>query len=146
MLNLFLRLFNLCGSLRGDMAKITDYNDVAPIAVAGAVTVRSKSFDARYFDNTGLFLLLAGTSPNITITIEESPQPPASTNKNAADPYFVAATGVPPVCTALTIKTAVIQTLSLVPMKHFRFVITGNAGNSGDVTVDLRLFEQELLS
>jgi hypothetical protein len=128
------------------MVKGTDYNDVAPIAVNGATTVRSKTFDCRYLDNVGMFLQLAGTSPNISITIEFGPQPPANANLNAADPQYVPGDGIPPVVTNMTSTTAIVRTLVLVPMKHFRLVITGNAGNSANTTVDFRIFAQELVA
>lgn len=144
-MNIVHNIFNLRGSLRGDVQKIGDYNDVIPISVNGASTVYSKAFPIQTSDNLGIFLQLAGTAPSITITTEESAELPDAANVNAADGQWVAGTGVAAICTNLTSKTAQVQSLSLVPMKYLRFKIVGGGGNGVDTTVDLRLFNQELI-
>lgn len=138
-------ILNLRGSLRGECVTVSDSADKTPIAVNGVVTVYSKVRKSSYFDNIGFWLKLAGSNPNITITVEQSAKAVATANINAADANYVVGSGVAAVCTALTNTTAVVATLSLVPMKYFRFKIVGNSGNGSDTTVDLELFEQELI-
>lgn len=145
LLQLLYRILNLRGSLRGDMQRLTDFNDVFPIAVNGAATVYGKAFAIQTADNLGIFYQLAGTAPQITITVEESPQLPAVANVNAADPQYVVGNGVAAICTAQTSKTAQIQTLSLVPMKYMRLKLVGGAMNGADTTVDIRMFNQEIV-
>ena len=140
------KIFNLSGSLHGQIEWIGDSADIIPITVNGTATVYSRTFPLKYADNLGLSLMLAGTSPNVTITIEQGAQEPAAANINAADSNFAVGAGVAPVCTALTSKTVQIQTLSLVPMKLARFKIVGQGGNGSDTTVKLGLFIQELIS
>ena len=145
MLQILTRIFNLNGSLRGDMVAMSNSADTTPIAVAGVVTVYGKAMPATYFDNIGVWLKIAGSGPNITITVEQSAVLPAAANINGADGNYVVGTGVAAICTAVTDNNARVSTLSLVPMKYYRLKIVGNSGNGSDTVVDCRLFTQELI-
>ena len=125
--------------LIGPMAHQMTNSDGSPtIAIAGEVTVYTKSFKISWAEFFGLAYQAASTgSPNLKIELEQGYAEPGT--EGSSDDDWVTPTGVSAIESALTAKTRKMKNLSPIPMPYIRFKITGLTGNPADVTLDLRL-------
>ena len=110
------------------------------IAVAGAVTVYTKSFVLTGGDFFSLSYI-AITLPDLLIELEESFQLPAT--EGAADANWVEPEGMANVETNLITTTMHHKSLSPATMPYGRFKITGNVGNNAGATIRMRINQQE---
>lgn len=149
------RLRSIRASLRGDVRIFT--NGVVgstqgqyPMNVGGTSTYRSWAFSAKYSSSMGIFILMnspGNNNCNLKIQMEQSYTGPAI--QGAADGNWVIGDGVPDIYNNLndnTTPVAHIKTVSLVPMKNCRLLVTGLGSNGADVTLLAVLFIQELVA
>lgn len=130
----------------GNVEQIRNYDGApGPINVASTAVVYSRPFRINYGTAFGMWYQAGNGSgtANMKIELEQSYIPPVL-NNNASDAAWVVGAGVAPIETNLSGNTAVVKSLSPVPMKYARFKITGLGSNPSDATINIWVFQQEL--
>ena len=133
--------------LYGNMKQITMSTGVVPIAIAtadGSTALYSASFKLNYGQSFGVWYKAASSGTvALKIQIEQSAVPP--TTEGAADANYVIGNGVADVDSNLANTTAVVKTISPVPMMYARLKIIGLSGNDATTTLAFKFFIQELV-
>lgn len=128
----------------GNATKVSDSDGVTPIAVASNGTVYTKAFSLRQGLYFGVKAILSSTgSPSVQVQFQQSDVLPAT--EGAADADWVIPDGMPDVWANLNDKVNHIKALSPVPMTYGRFKLTGLGANPADTTIDIRVFQQDIL-
>jgi hypothetical protein len=148
------RLKSIRASLRGDLSIFTQGSGSTagqiPMAVPNTSTYYSTHRKIKYASSMGIFILMGSPSTgacNLKIQMQQSYTEPAT--EGSIDGNWVIGDGVPDIYTNLndgTTPVAHIKTLSLVPMKLCRLLVTGLGSNASDVTLLAILFSQELIA
>lgn len=123
-----------------DVLSAVNVND---IAIAGAVTVYTRSFlltGGDYFSLSYKATSVAG-APDLKIELEQSFQLP--TTEGVSDTNWVKPEGMSNIESNLTTETMHHKALTPITLPYGRFKITGNAGNNVDTTIRLRINQQE---
>ena len=129
----------------GGISKVTDSNGTSPIAVASTGVVYTKAFAIKQGVYFGLQAIMNGTgSPNMKVELQQGASLPAT--EGAADAKWVIPEGMVDVFSSLADKLLHIKSLSPVPMTYARFKITGLGANPADATIDMDVFQQELIN
>lgn len=134
-------------SLRGDSRQINNSNGApGPITIPTTTTVYSRAFRLNYGQAFGIWLRAGNGSgtANMKIQLEQSNVVPVT--EGAADGNYVIGDGVADVYSNLNDALAHVKTLSPVPMKYARFKITGLGSNPADATINIFVFDQELIA
>lgn len=129
----------------GDVMQLRNYDGApGPINVASTSVNYSRPIRINYGTVFGLWYQLASSSgaPNVKIELEQSYKSP-TLNDNNSDAAYVVGTGVAPIETSLSGTTAVVKSVSPVPMKYARLKITGLGSNPATTTLNVWLFTQE---
>lgn len=134
-------------SLRGDVKLINQGSGApGPIPVPSTTTVYSRAFRLNYSQAFGLWLMAGNGSgaANMSIFLEQSAFAP--TIEGSQDNNYVVGDGVAPIYSILNDAIAHVKTVSPIPMKYGRFKITGLGSNPADATINIYLFEQEIVT
>ena len=133
--------------LYGNMKQITMSTGVIPIAIAtadGSTALYSASFKLNYGQSVGVWSK-AASSGTVALKIQIEQSAVAPTTEGSADANYVIGNGVADVDSNLANTTAVVKTISPVPMMYARLKIIGLSGNDATTTLAFKFFIQELV-
>jgi hypothetical protein len=136
-------------SLRGDVSQIRQYTGApAPITVPTTTTVYSRVFRLNYGQAFGIWYQAGNGSgtANMKIQLEQSYVALTEAQEGASNANYVIGSGVADIETNLLDTTAHVKSVSPIPMKYARFKITGLGTNPADATINIWLFQQELVA
>lgn len=146
------RIRSISASLRGDITIMTigavgATQGTYPLLCASVTTIYGMHVQSRHLSALGVWLMATSPgslgTPNLKIQIEQSYISP--TTEGVQDNNWVIGDGVPDVYTNLNDTLAHIKTLAIVPMKRYRFKVTGLGSNPSDCTLLAAIFQQELI-
>lgn len=126
----------------GGVTGINTAADSPNIAIAGEVTVYTKSFSTKYSAYFGIWYKAASASgtPTLKVELEQSYKRP--TTEGAADGDWVVAESASDIESNLNDELAHVATLAPSPMPYGRLKITGLTSNPEDAILVAKLFSQ----
>lgn len=128
----------------GAAVPVVTSDESKSIAIAGEVTVYTKSFPLAFGTFFGIWVRATSDTgtPNVKIELEESYALP-TTEGSAGTTLWVEPDGFDDIFSAINDELAHVKTIAPVPMNYGRYKITGLTGNPADTVVTILNFIQE---